>query len=151
MSFKNRILRLMNSKAPSSIILVRVAVGVIFISEGIQKFIYPDKLGVGRFIKIGIPAPDILAPFVATNEILFGLLILLGLLTRLASIPLIAVMLVAITTTKIPMLFSDGFWFMMHESRTDFSMLISLIFLLDVGAGRLSFDFILQNKVAKNL
>jgi putative oxidoreductase len=79
-------------------------VGIVFLSEGIQKFLFPAALGVGRFEKIGIPAPAMMAPFVGVVEILFGGLIILGIMTRLASIPLLIDISAAIVTTKIPML-----------------------------------------------
>src|ERR1051325_916482 len=101
--------RIVGTNAPASVILIRLIVGAVFLSEGIQKFLFPKDLGVGRFIKIGIPAPQVVAPFVGVCEILFSALILIGLLTRLAAIPLIIDMLVAISTTKIPMLFNSGF------------------------------------------
>lgn len=131
-------------KLPSTIILIRLMVGAVFLSEGIQKFLFPEAVGVGRFIKIGIPAPEILAPFVGVVEIVCGLCILFGLFTRFAAVPLIINMLVAIATTKIPILLQKGFWSMAHESRTDFSMLLGSIFLLIVGAGRFSLDDFLQ-------
>ena len=124
------------------IFLVRLMVGSVFLSEGIQKFLFVDALGVGRFIKIGIPAPQIMAPFVGVVEILFGALILLGLFTRLASIPLLINILVAIATTKIPMLFESGFWKMVHEARVDWSMVLGLIALLSFGGGRWSLDYL---------
>lgn len=108
--------------------------------EGIQKFLFSAALGVGRFAKIGIPAPQFSGPFVGVVEIVCGALLIVGLLTRLASIPLLIDIIVAITTTKIPMLSKSGFWAMMHEARTDFCMLLGLIFLLIVGSGTLSFD-----------
>ena len=115
-------------------------VGAVFLSEGIQKFLFADTLGTGRFKKIGLPGPEVLGPFVATFEILCGSLILIGLLTRLASIPLIIIMLVAIATTKAEVLSNDGFWEMMHGSRTDWAMLLGSIFLLIKGGGRWSID-----------
>jgi len=114
--------------------------GAVFLSEGIQKYLYPMALGPGRFEKIGLPAPEFLGYFVATFEIICGLMILLGLLTRFASMPLIIIMTVAIATTKTDFLINDGFWKMMHESRTDWSMLLGTIFLLIRGGGRWSFD-----------
>jgi putative oxidoreductase len=128
------------TNAPSTVILVRLVVGAVFLSEGIQKFLFPADLGVGRFVKIGIPAPEVMAPFVGVVEIVCGVLILVGLLTRLAAIPLIIDMLVAISTTKIPMLIKSGFWATAHEARVDFAMLLCLIFLLIVGAGAVSID-----------
>jgi uncharacterized membrane protein YphA (DoxX/SURF4 family) len=114
-------------------------VGWVFLSEGIQKFLYPAALGVGRFEKIGIPFSAFFAPFVGVVEIVCGTLLIIGLLTRLATIPLINIT-VAILTTKILLLAKSGFWAMMHEARTDYCMLFGLIFLLISGAGRLSLD-----------
>ena len=137
MALKSKILY---SDAPASVILIRLAVGAIFLSEGLQKFLYPSDLGVGRFVKIGIPSPQFFAPFVGAVEIICGALILLGLLTRLAAIPLIVDMLVAIITTKIPILMKSGFWAMAHEARVDYAMLLGCLFLLIVGGGPISID-----------
>jgi len=141
---------ILTSNAPASVLAVRLAVGVVFLSEGIQKFLYPNDLGVGRFVKIGIPAPQVMAPFVGVVEIVCGALIMLGLLTRLAAIPLIIDMLVAISTTKIPILLKSGVWAMAHEARTDYAMLLGSIFLVIVGAGSWSIDRRLTS-VATNL
>lgn len=134
---KNRILNTDNSKTT---ILIRLMVGVVFLSEGIQKFLFVDTLGAGRFEKIGLPSPEFLGSFVGCFEIVCGTLILFGLLTRLASIPLIIIMLVAIATTKLEILTQKGFWEMMHESRTDWAMLLGSIFLLIRGGGFWSAD-----------
>ena len=130
--------------------------GGTFLSEGIQKFLFLDALGVGRFVKIGIPYPEVMAPFVGVCEIVCGALLILGLLTRLAAIPMIINISVAILSTKLPILLGQGFWMfnlpkagsygfwsMMHEARTDFAMLLGGIFLLIVGAGCFSFDALL--------
>jgi putative oxidoreductase len=122
---------------------------LVFLTEGIQKFLFSDALGVGRFIKIGIPAPEIMAPFVGVVEIVCGLLVILGFLTQLAAIPLIINMLVAIASTKIPILLEKGFWAMAHESRVDWSMLLGSVFLLLVGAGRWSLDALIVQRKAK--
>jgi uncharacterized membrane protein YphA (DoxX/SURF4 family) len=135
-----------DSRAPSAILLIRLLVGWVFLSEGIQKFLYPAALGIGRFGKIGIPFPAFFAPFVGVVEIVCGTLLIVGLLTRLATIPLIIDITVAILTTKIPMLAKSGFWAMMHEARTDYCMLLGLIFLLITGAGRLSLDARLDHR-----
>lgn len=148
--------RLLASRAPAATLLIRLMVGGVFLSEGIQKFLDPAARGAGRFERIGLPAADILGPLVGATEIACGLLVLLGLLTRAAVLPLIATMLVAIVTTKIPILLGDaywglqlrelssyGFWSMAHESRTDFSMLLGSIFLFVVGAGPLAVDAVL--------
>ena len=115
--------------------IVRVLVGVVFLSEGIQKFLFPAALGVGRFERIGIPIPHVTAPFVGIVEIGCGALLAVGFLTRLAAVLLLIDIVVAIATTKIPMLLSKGFWATAHEARTDWSMLLGLIFLLVAGAG----------------
>jgi uncharacterized membrane protein YphA (DoxX/SURF4 family) len=132
--------KLLRTRAPSATFLIRLAVGSVFLSEGIQTFLLPDQLGVGRFTKIGIPAPELTAPFVGYVEIVCGSLMLLGLLTRLAAVPLIIDMLVAITATKVPILLKTDFWAMAHEARVDFAMLLGCSFLLVVGAGNYSVD-----------
>ena len=118
-----------------AVILIRLLVGLVFLSEGIQKFLFPAALGVGRFEKIGIPFPPFSAPFVGVVEIVCGALVVPGLLTKVACIPLLIDICTAIATTKIPMLVKQGFWPTAHEARTDFSMLMGLIFLLIVGSG----------------
>ncbi len=125
---------------PSAVMLIRLLVGAVFLSEGIQKFLFPDALGVGRFAKIGIPDPGFFAPFVGVVEIGCGALVILGLVTRLATVPLTIDILVAIATTKIPMLSEKGFWATVHEARTDYAMLLGLVFLLLVGGGHWSLD-----------
>jgi putative oxidoreductase len=130
----------MASTAPRATILVRILVGAIFLSEGIQKFLFPESLGVGRFAKIGIPAPSVMAPFVGVVEIVFGACMIAGILTRLSAIPLLIDISVAIATTKVPMLLDKGFWAAAHEARTDVAMLLGLVFLLIVGAGPWSID-----------
>jgi putative oxidoreductase len=142
----SRATRVLATGAPKATLLVRLVVGVVFLSEGIQKFLFPAALGVGRFAKIGIPWPGFSAPFDGVLEICCGLLILLGLATRLASVPLVIDMLVAIATTKLPILFKSGFWSMAHEARTDWSMLLGAIFLLIVGGGSWSIDAWLTRK-----
>jgi putative oxidoreductase len=146
--------RLVWTNAPAATVLVRLMTGSVFLSEGIQKFLYPAELAAGRFAKIGIPAPQIMGPFVGGCEIVCGALLIIGLLTRLAAIVLLIDISVAILSTKIPVLLGDGFWSfslmklprygfwsMMHEARTDFSMWLGLLFLLIVGAGKkLSLD-----------
>ena len=74
-------------------------------------------------------------------EIMCGILVLSGLLVRLASIPLIIIMLVAFTTTKSEILAKEGFWAMLHGSHTDWAMLLGSVFLLIKGAGYYSIDF----------
>lgn len=130
-------------KTSGTVILFRLVVGSVFLFEGIQKFLYPDALGVGRFVKIGIPFPQILAPFVGVVEIIGGTLILFGFLTRIAAIPLVIDMLVAISTTKIPILFHSGFWAMVHEARVDWSMLLGSLFFLIAGGGKWSIDHLI--------
>lgn len=129
--------------APPSIVLIRAVVGAVFLLEGSLKFIDPDAFGVGRFVKIGIPFPSFSAPFDGVFEIACGLGLMFGLLTRWAAIPMIINMIVAIASTKIPMLLRDGFFKAAHEARLDFTMLLACIFLLLVGGGALSLDSLL--------
>lgn len=121
-------------------LLCRSAVGLIFLSEGIQKYLLPEVVGTGRFAKIGFSNPSFWAYFTGSFEIICGILILLGLLIRLAAIPLMIIMIVAFITTKVPILADNGFWAFAHEYRTDFAMTLLLIFLMIVGGGRNSID-----------
>ncbi len=123
-----------------ALLLIRVLVGWVFVSEGIQKFVFPTQLGVGRFQQIGIPEAHFMAPLVGAIEIACGTLVLIGLFTRFAAVPLLAVILTAIGTTKFPILMKSGIWSMLHEARTDFSMLLGLLFLVITGAGAISVD-----------
>lgn len=145
--------RILKTSAPSATTLIRLMVGGVFLSEGIQKFLYPAELAAGRFAKIGLPAPEVLGPFVGGVEIVCGSLVLVGLLTRLAAVPLIVTMCVAMITIKVPILMGQemwgfslrplphyGFWPMLHEARNDLCMLLGATFLLVVGAGRWSVD-----------
>jgi uncharacterized membrane protein YphA (DoxX/SURF4 family) len=122
------------------VLIIRLVVGLIFVSEGIQKFLFPDLAGTGRFAKIGFTSPAFWAYLTAWFEITCGLFILVGLLTRLAAIPLLIIMTTAFVTTKWPILIDKGFWVMAHEYRTDFAMTMLLIFLLLYGGGNKSLD-----------
>ena len=121
-------------------ILIRLAVGLIFLTEGVQKYLFPGLLGTGRFLNIGFSHPSFWAYFTGTFEMVCGLLIVIGLLTRVASIPLLIVMITAFVTTKWPLLVNKGVWPWAHEYRTDFAMTLLLIYLLIYGAGKLSID-----------
>jgi uncharacterized membrane protein YphA (DoxX/SURF4 family) len=146
------------TQAPGWSLLVRLLVGlVVFFPEGIQKLAFPAILGAGRFANIGIPYPEFMAPFVGVVEMLCGALIVVGLFTRLAAIPLIVIMLVAIVSTKIPILLGHDFWIfhvaklpryglgsMLHEARADFDMLLGSLYLLIAGAGAWSLDALLS-------
>lgn len=149
--------RILATTAPAATLLIRIAVGVVFASEGIQKFRDPDALGAGRFARIGIPMPEVTGPFVGAVETLGGAFVLLGLLTRPAALALLVDMVVAIAATKVPILVGHGWlgfagppagktglWSALHEARTDLSMLLASTFLLIVGAGAWSFDHRLQ-------
>lgn len=151
--------QLPGTNASAAVVLVRLMVGGIFLSEGIQKFLFPDQLGAGRVMRIGIPFPEVMAPFVAVVEIVCGTLLLPGLGTRLAAVPLLVSISVAILSTKVPILLGQGFWgfqlpkldmyglwSMLHEARTDFSMWLGLLYLLIVGAGPWSVDATLAPK-----
>ena len=143
----------MNGRANSAVVLIRLLVGWVFVVEGILKFRLPEDLGAGRFATIGIPAPHTMATVVGAVEIVFGALVLIGLFTRVASLVLLIDMAVAIAATKIPIWLGHRYWrfplpklkhygllSMLHESRTDISMVLALLFLLIVGAGAWSAD-----------
>lgn len=145
--------KLLDTEAPAATLLIRLSVGAVFLSEGLQKLIYPAELGAGRFARIGIPWPEAMGPFVGIVEIVCGALVLAGLLTRLAAALLVVVMVVALISTKLPILLGHdvlgfhvrklpryGFWSMAHEARTDWAMLLGGLFLVVVGAGRWSVD-----------
>jgi putative oxidoreductase len=132
--------RMLQSKTPAATLIVRFLAGGVFFLEGVKKFLFADQWGAGRFARIGIPAPHLIGPFVGAVEIVCGLFLLLGLLTRLASIPLIIDISVAIISTKVPILLKSGFWPMEAEARTDYSMLLGCLYLLIVGAGSWSLD-----------
>jgi putative oxidoreductase len=127
-------------RTQAAILAIRLLVGAVFFMEGIKKFLFPDQWGAGRFAGFGIPAPHVMGPFVGAVEIVCGLLVLLGLRTRVASVPLLCVISTAIVVTKIPILFKTGFWRMEDVGRTDYSMLMGLLFLLFAGSGSLSLD-----------
>jgi putative oxidoreductase len=138
--------RIVHTDPSKTTILIRLMVGTVFLSEGIQKFLFANALGAGRFEKIGLPAPELLGNLVGGFEIVCGTFILIGFLTRLASVPLIIIMLVALATTKLEILSEKGFWEMMHASRTDWAMLLGSIFLLIKGGGYGSVDNLLLKK-----
>lgn len=133
----------------STTILIRLMVGAVFLSEGIQKFLFAEELGAGRFHKIGLPYSEFLGPLVGSFEIICGTLVLIGLLTRLATVPLIIIMTVAIATTKIEVYVNNGLWEMLHGSRTDWAMLLGSIFLLIRGGGKWSLDRRLGHRVLR--
>lgn len=145
--------RVAATSAPGATLLIRLLVGGVFLAEGVQKLLYPAAVGAGRFARIGLPAPETLGPLVGAVEIACGALVLLGLLTRLAVLPLLGIMAVAFVTTKLPILLGrdlgpfrlrdlpyHGVWGFLHESRTDLAMVLGSLFLLLVGAGALSLD-----------
>jgi putative oxidoreductase len=138
---------LYNTDIDKGVILIRLAVGLIFSTEGIQKYLFPDLLGTGRFLTIGFSHPAFWAYFTGSFEIICGALIILGLITRLASIPLIIIMITAFITTKIPILLHKGLWPWAHEYRTDFVMTLLLLYLLVYGAGKWSIDLKISNKL----
>jgi len=115
-------------------------VGAVFLSEGIQKFLFVAQLGAARFEKLGIPHPEFFGPFVGLTEIVCGTALILGFWLRLAVLPLLVVIIFAIATTKWPELLAQGFWPTAHDGRADFCMLLGLIFLLVKGAGAWSLD-----------
>jgi len=129
---------------------VRAAVGVVFAVSGAIKFLYPNQ-GVGRFTRLGIPAPEILGPFAGGVEVVAGILLMAGLLTHLAALPLIADMVVTIAVSKLPLLYGPGpepvaappktgVWAFLYQARLDGTMLLCCTFLAVAGAGAWSLD-----------
>ena len=126
------------------LLLIRIIVGIIFLTEGILKLVYPGELGAGRFAHIGLPMPHILAPFVGGVEIAAGAALILNAYSGAAAILLLCVIVTAIVTTKVPILLGHGFGpfsvprntahtgFLgfIHEARTDLAMLFSLAAIL---------------------
>lgn len=146
-------MELLKTDTDKATILIRLVVGIVFVSEGLQKFIWAELRGAGRFERIGIPFPEFNGYFVGGMEVLCGLLILAGFLTRYAAVPLIIIMLTALFTTKLPILLGTGFWGFslrelehyglfsaLHESRNDLAMLAGSIFLFIKGGGYWSVD-----------
>ena len=147
--------RSLDSSGPRANLAVRLLAGLVFLPEGVKKFLFPEQWGAGRFARIGIPAPALMAHFVGAVEIACGLLLIVGLATRLAAIPLLVDIVAALVTTKVPLLWRAtavsskvGFWSMQAESRTDFAMLMALIFVAIAGAGPWSLDALLRRRPA---
>ena len=165
---------LLRTRETGWVVLVCLVVGlVVFYPEGLQKLLFTDILGAGRFARIGIPRPDLMGPFVGVIETVCELLIIVGLLTRLATIPLLIVMIVAVVSTKVPILLGHdvgpfqlfgldvgpfrlaadikrvAFWSAQHEARADLTMFLGLLFLLIIGAGRWSLDARLAARAGK--
>lgn len=132
--------RIRNTDDDRRMIIIRLITGLIFISEGFLKFKLIQWLGPGRFAEIGFGHPFFWAYFTGAFEVTCGLLVLAGFWTRIASIPLLIIMIVAFITTKIPILIDKGFWTFTHEYRTDFSLTMLLILLIIYGGGRWSAD-----------
>src|SRR5215468_4199021 len=140
--------------APRSTILIRCMVGGVFLWEGILKFVYTNQ-GVGRFTKIGFPAPELMAHFVAVLEIVGGVLLICGFLTRLIAIPFVIEMAVAMLSTKVSLYFGtsplpappsppqSGAWAVLHEIRSEYAQIMSVLFLLVAGPGPWSVDAML--------
>jgi uncharacterized membrane protein YphA (DoxX/SURF4 family) len=148
---------------PASTLLLRLMAGGVFLWEGVMKFVFVSQ-GVGRFTKLGMPFPHFTADFVGYLEIVGGLLLLSGLMTRLIAIPFIIEMIVAILSTKIPMYLGTsplpvppsppqvGMWAVLHEVRSEYAQLLTTAFLLINGPGKWSLDALLQrNRSAKQV
>ncbi|HTW32776.1 MAG TPA: DoxX family protein [Candidatus Sulfotelmatobacter sp.] len=144
---------------PTSIVILRLMAGGVFLSEGILKFVYTNQ-GIGRFVKLGMPVPYFTANFVGCFEIVGGLLLLSGLMTRWISIPFMIEMIVAILSTKISLYLGTsplplppappkvGMWAVLHESRSDYAQLLTVLFLTMNGPGRWSLDALLRGRPA---
>lgn len=137
----------LNTSAPAATLVVRLLPGLVFFAEGIKKFLFSIEWGVGRFEKIGIIYPHLSAPFVGVVETVCGLLLIFGLFSRPAALLLLIDISVAILTTKVPLALHKGLWPAEAEARADYSMFMSSLFLLIVGAGAISLDaWLLRNR-----
>jgi uncharacterized membrane protein YphA (DoxX/SURF4 family) len=148
---------------PSAIILLRLMAGGVFLWEGILKFIYVNQ-GVGRFTKLGLPFPQATANMIGALQIVGGILLITGFLTRPIAIPFVIEMLVAILSTKISLYLGTsplplppvppqiGLWAVLHEVRSEYAQLMTTMFLLIAGPGRWSLDALLirQTKERKH-
>ena len=137
---KNITTLIINTLNDNRAVIIRIIVGLVFLSEGIQKFLFPELLGTGRFLKIGFIHPEFWAYFTGVFEVVCSIFILAGLVVRIASVPLMIIMITAFITTKWPILIEKGFWSMAHEYRTDFAMTLLLLYLLIYGSGNWSID-----------
>jgi uncharacterized membrane protein YphA (DoxX/SURF4 family) len=145
------------TSGPKATLAIRLMAGGVFFWEGLLKFAYANQ-GVGRFIKLGLPMPHLLAPAIAVLEIGGGLMLMSGLGTRLISIPFVVEMLVAMLSTKIGVYFGTsplpkppspptaGAWAVLHEIRSDYAQIMSCLFLLVAGPGPWSLDAWLQKR-----
>jgi len=140
--FKTFIFNTMNDNRS---VIIRLIVGLVFLSVGVHKFLFPELLGTGRFLKRGFSHTAFWAYFTGSFEIICGLFVLLGLFIRLFSIPLLIIMITAFITTKWPILIDKGFWIMAHEYRTDFAMTLLLVYLFIYGSGGWSIDSKIKN------
>jgi putative oxidoreductase len=155
-----RILRFLTqppTSGPRAALVIRLMAGGVFFWEGLLKFAYANQ-GVGRFTKLGMPLPGVLAPAIAVLEIGGGVLLMSGLGTRLISVPFIAEMLVAVLTTKISLYLGtyplppppappgSGAWAVLHEIRSEYAQLMSCVFLLAAGPGPWSLDALLAKR-----
>ena len=131
---------ILNTRDDKKTIFIRLIVGLIFISEGIQKYLFLQILGPAFFKEIGFMHANFWAYFTGAFEISCGILILFGLFTRIVSIPLLIIMITASITTKLPLLATKGFWTFAHEYNIDFSLTVLLILLIIYGGGKWSFD-----------
>ena len=139
----------------STILILRLMAGGVFFWEGILKFVYVNQ-GVGRFTKLGFPFPEATAHFIAVGEIIGGLLLIFGLFTRIVAFYFIIQMIVAVLSTKIDLYFGTsplplppappkmGIWAVLHEIRSDYAQILTCLFLLIEGPGRMSLDFIIS-------
>lgn len=122
-------------------LLGRLLVGLIFVEAGWGKLHNLEHV-IGFFKSLGIPAAEIQAPMVASFELVFGALVLIGLLTRLAVLPLLGIMTVALLTAYK----GDITGVSSLLPVVDFHYLIILVWLAVSGAGRFSVDHFILKK-----
>ena len=147
MKTESRLIKLiLSTENDNKIIYLRSIVGLIFITEGILKYLYLEVYGPSFFNEIGFRYAFFWAYFTGAFEISCGFLVIIGLFTRIASIPLLIIMIIALITTKLPLLANRGFWTFAHECRLEFSLTVLLVLLIIYGGGKWSADLKILNQ-----
>src|SRR5262245_33003286 len=140
-ALRHLVLRVSNALHWLPPLVARLTIGIVFVQSGWGKLHSLDKV-VGFFTQLGLPAPEFQARLVACTEFVCGALMLLGLLTRLATIPLIITMVVALLTA----LKGD-----IHElsdlfGQSEYLYIVLLLWLGVYGAGPISLDAVFARR-----
>ncbi len=140
---KNRIL---STEPQKTTLLIRFMVGFYFLVGGVLKLSYPELQETGFFQNLGFISAGAMVSVIYTFEIICGIMIMAGLFTRIAVIPLLLTISFTVLVGKLPIMFEEGFWLMAHISRIDFAMFLGCVFLFITGSGYWSLDWKLISK-----